>query len=305
MKKAKSSVFVIITAFSANMFIALVKFLVAWITTSSAMLAEAIHSVADTLNQVLLFIGVKKAAKKADELHPFGFSGETYFWSFIVAIFLFTTGAVFSIYEGAEKLRHPEPVVHIEYAFLVLGTAFIAEALSLRTALKKINAERGKTGMVAYLRNSKKAELIVIFLEETAALIGLTIAMVGLLIEHLTGALFFDGLASILIGLLLASTALFVGIETKSLIIGEGADPEMLRRIRLLLLREESITHVIHIRSLHLGAEDILLAVKAEFDTRLNPKQICSLINGIEADIRAHYPQVNKIFIEPDIYKKP
>jgi len=305
MKKAKGSIFIIIIAFCANLFIALVKFLVAWITTSSAMLAEAIHSAADTLNQVLLFIGVKKADKKADELHPFGFAGETYFWSFIVAIFLFTTGAIFSIYEGVQKLSHPEPVIHIEYAFLVLGVAFIAEATSLRTALKKINSERGRTGMVAYLRNSKKAELIVVFLEETAALVGLTIAMVALLIEHLSGILFFDGLASILIGLLLAATALFVGHETKSLLIGESADPALLRRIRLLLLKEESITRVIHIRSLHLGADDILLAIKAEFNENLNPRQICNLINGIEADIRSHYPEVNKIFIEPDIYRKP
>lgn len=304
MKNAKSSVFVIITAFSANIFIALVKFLVAWITTSSAMLAEAIHSAADTLNQVLLFVGIKKAAKQADELHPFGFSGETYFWSFIVAIFLFTTGAVFSIYEGVHKLRHPEPVIHIEYAFLVLGIAFIAEAVSLRTALKRINAERGRIGMVVYLRNSKKAELIVVFLEETAALIGLTIAMVALLIEHLTGILFFDGLASILIGLLLASTALFVGHETKSLLIGESADPALLRKIRLLLLKEDSITQVIHIRSLHLGAEDILLAIKAEFAEHLSIEQICVLINGLEKDIRAQFPEVNKIFIEPDIFRK-
>lgn len=302
MKKGKSSLFIIIIAFSANMFIATVKFLVAWLTTSSAMLAEAIHSAVDTLNQVLLFIGVKKAGKKADELHPFGFAGETYFWSFIVAIFLFTTGAVFSIYEGVHKLRHPEPVVHIEYALLVLFVAFVAEAISLRTALKKINSERGNTGMVAYLRNSKKAELIVVFLEETAALIGLTIAMVALLIEHATGILFFDGLASILIGLLLSVTALFVGHETKSLIIGEGADPALLRQVRELLQKEESITHLIHIRSLHLGADDILLAVKAEFDYQLNPAQICNLINGIEADIRGRHPEITKIFIEPDIF---
>jgi divalent metal cation (Fe/Co/Zn/Cd) transporter len=143
-----------------------------------------------------------------------------------------------------------------------------------------------------------------VFLEDTAALIGLAIAMTALLLEHFTGILFFDGLASILIGLLLAVTALFMGNETKSLIIGESADPELLRKIRLLLLKEDSISHVINIRSLHLGAEDILLAIKAEFNPRLNSKQICNLINGIEADIRSHYPGVNKIFIEPDIFRK-
>lgn len=304
MKMTKSSKSVILAAFSANLLIALVKFAAAWLSASSAMLAEAVHSTADTLNQVLLFVGVKKAAKKADELHPFGFSGEAYFWSFIVAIILFTSGAIFSIYEGAQKLRHPAPVDHMSVALLVLAVAMIAEGSSLRVAFKKINVERGKAGMIAYLRQSKKAELIVVFLEDTAALIGLTIALVALLLEYFTGILFFDGLASILIGVLLAATALFMGNETKSLLIGESADPALLRKIRLLLLREDGISHVIHIRSLHLGADDILLAIKAEFNPRLNTKQICILINGIEADIRGAYPEVKKIFIEPDIFRK-
>ncbi len=291
-------------AFSANLFIAMVKFVVAWVTASSAMLAEAIHSSADTLNQVLLFIGIKKAARKADELHPFGFSGEAYFWSFIVAIILFTSGAIFSIYEGVHKLRHPAPVDHIPYAILVLAIAAIAEAVSLRVAFKKINAERGRIGLITYLRRSKKAELVVVFLEDTAAIIGLAIAMTALLLELFTGILFFDGLASVLIGVLLAVTALFIGNETKSLIIGESADPAMLRKIRTLLLREDSIARVIHIRSLHLGAEDILLAIKAEFNEHLNVQQICALINGLEKDIRAQFPEVNKIFIEPDIFRR-
>lgn len=304
MKQSKSSKSVILAAFSANLFIALVKFVVAYFSASSAMLAEAIHSSADTLNQILLFVGIKKAAKKADELHPFGFSGEAYFWSFIVAIILFTSGAIFSIYEGINKLRHPAPVNHIQYALLVLFIAIIAEFYSLRIAFRKINVDRGKTGLVTYLRQSKKAELIVVFLEDTAALIGLAIALAALLTEHFTGILFFDGLASVLIGVLLAVTALFMGNETKSLLIGESADPAMLRKIRLLLLKEDSIQRVIHIRSLHLGAEDILLAVKAEFNEHLNVQQICILINGLENDIRAQFPEVNKIFIEPDIFRK-
>ncbi len=292
-------------AFTANLLIALVKFVVAFFTVSSAMLAEAVHSTADMLNQILLFVGIKKAAKKADELHPFGFSGEAYFWSFIVAIVLFTSGAIFSIYEGVQKLLHPAPVEHLPVALLVLFIAIMAESVSLRVAFKKINMDRGKTGLVSYLHQTKKAELVVVFLEDTAAIIGLTIAMAALVTEHFTGILFFDGLASILIGVLLAVTAFLMGNETKSLIIGEGADPALLRRIRLLLLKEESITRVIHIRSLHLGADDILLAIKAEFNSQLTPRQICSLINGIEADIRNNYPEINKIFIEPDIYRKP
>jgi cation diffusion facilitator family transporter len=303
MKKGKSSKSVILAAFVANLFIALVKYVVAFFTASSAMLAEAIHSTADTLNQVLLFVGLRKAARKADELHPFGFSGEAYFWSFIVAIILFTTGAIFSIYEGVHKLRHPAPVDHLPVAMLVLAVAIFAEAVSLRVAVRKINAERGTTGLAAFLHQTKKAELVVVFLEDTAALLGLAIALAALLTEYVTGILFFDGLASILIGGLLAVTALVMGYETKSLIIGESADPALLRRVRELLLKEESIVRIIHIRSLHLGADDILLAVKAEFDPRLNNQQICNLINAIEADIRRQHPAITKIFIEPDIYR--
>jgi cation diffusion facilitator family transporter len=303
MKKAKSSQSVILAAFSANVLIAVVKFIVAWLTTSSAMLAEAIHSTADTMNQVLLYVGLKKAAKKADELHPFGFSGEAYFWSFIVAIILFTSGAIFSIYEGVQKLRHPRPVAYLPLALLVLVIAMAAEGASLRVAFRKINIDRGKTGLVAYLHQTKKAELVVVFLEDTAALIGLAIAMAALLAEHFTGILLFDGLASVMIGVLLAATALFMGKETKSLLLGESADPALLRQIRLQLLKEESIRRVINIRSLHLGAEDILLAIKAEFDPQLNTRQISNLINGIESEIRQLYPQINKIFIEPDIFR--
>ncbi|HSQ36060.1 MAG TPA: cation diffusion facilitator family transporter, partial [Candidatus Binatia bacterium] len=255
MKQTHSSKSVILAAFTANLFIALVKFVVAYFSASSAMLAEAIHSSADTLNQVLLFIGIKKAAKQADDLHPFGFSGEAYFWSFIVAIILFTSGAIFSIFEGIHKLRHPAPVEHLPVALLVLAVAIAAETVSLRVAFKKITMERGRTGLIAYLRQSKKAELVVVFLEDTAALIGLTIALSALLIEHVSGILFFDGQATVLIGVLLAVTALVIGNETKSLIIGESADPAMLRNIRALLLKEDSIARVIHIRSLHLGAE--------------------------------------------------
>ena len=303
MKQKHNSKSVIFAAFSANLFIAAVKFVVAYFSASSAILAEAIHSTADTLNQVLLFIGIKRAAKQADELHPFGFSGEVYFWSFIVAIILFTTGAIFSIFEGIHKLRHPAPVEHLPVALLVLAVAIAAEAVSLRVAFKKINIERGQTGLIAYLHQTKKAELVVVFLEDTAALIGLAIALVSLLLEHFTGILFFDGLASILIGVLLAVTALMIGNETKSLIIGEGADPALLKKIRALLLREDSIVRVIHIRSLHLGAEDILLAIKAEFNEHLNVQQICVLINSLEKDIRVQFPEVNKIFIEPDIFR--
>ena len=303
MKKNNGSTGVVLAALSANLFIAAVKFLVTWATRSSAMFAEAVHSTADAFNQIFLLIGIKAGAKKANELHPFGFSSESYFWSFIVAIFLFTAGAIFSIFEGIHKLRHPLPLKHPYYAYLVLVLSIAAEAASLRIALRKIRNERGNAKIFSYLHRTKKSELIVVFLEDLAAIIGLSIALVFIVTEQLSGILLFDGLASILIGVLLSVIALFLGFETKSLLIGESADPDLLKTIYGIILREENIRRVIHVRSLQMGPEDILLAVKAEFDERLNAAEVSTLINGIEKEIRKQYPEVKKIFIEPDVFR--
>ncbi len=303
MKQRSSSLSIVLAAFFANLFIAAVKFVVAAVTRSSAMLAEAIHSCADTLNQVLLYIGLRQARRRADDLHPFGFSGETYFWSFIVAVFLFTVGAVFSVFEGVHKLMHPEPLRRPHWAFLVLGLSIVAESLSFRLAYRRIKAEKGRMGLFTYLRRCKRAELIVVFLEDLAALAGLAIALGLLAAEYFTGILVFDALASILIGLLLAVVALFVGYETKSLIIGESADPRLLRQVMQMMRQEESVERVIHIRSLQMGPDDVLLAIKAEFNARLNAAQVANLINAFEADIRRRHPEVQRIFIEPDVYR--
>jgi len=300
--KNKSSLPVIIAAFFANLFIAAIKFVVAWFTRSSAMLAEAIHSTADMLNQILLIIGVKRSEKKADDLHPFGFSLETYFWSFIVALFLFTAGALFSVYEGIHKLLHPAPLKNVHYAIGVLFLSLIAEFFSFRVAAKKMKQERGHERIFPFLKKCKKAELIVVYMEDLAAMIGLSLAMTFLIIEALTGILIFDALASVAIGILLAVIALFLGFETKSLLIGESADPVLLHTVFELIKREESINRIIHIRSLQFGPEDILLAIKAEFNQNLNTVQISSLINSLETEIRSSYPTIKKIYIEPDIY---
>jgi cation diffusion facilitator family transporter len=303
MRKGSSSKSVIFSALSANLFIALIKSIVALITRSSAMLAEAIHSAADTLNQVLLLIGIKKGKREPDSMHPFGFSGELYFWSFIVAIILFTAGAVFSIYEGIHKLMHPAPIQNIKYAFLVLIFSLAAEGFAFSRALKKVNRERGKMKVFTYLRETKKSELIVVFLEDMAAILGLSFALVLIFLQHLSGVLVYDGIASIIIGFILCVVALFMGNETRSLLLGESADPKLIQKISAIFEEEESINRMIYIKSLQLGPEDILVSVKVEFNHRLYAKEISNLINGIEKEIRTRFPDVKKIFIEPDIYK--
>jgi len=289
---------------SANILIAAVKLMAAIITGSTSMLAEAIHSFADTLNQVFLLIGIKKGEKAPDELHPFGFSSELYFWSFIVAIILFTGGGVFSIYEGIHKLVYPSPIQNFKYAFGVLIFSIIAESAAFYKALKRINRERRSTHLFKYLRTTKKSELIVVFLEDTAALAGLGTALILIFLQYITGILIFDGIGSIIIGLILCTVALFLGNEIRSLLIGESADPKLIKKISTLFENEESINRLIFVKSLQLGPEDILISVKAEFNQRLTSMEIANLINGIEREIRQKYPDVKKIFIEPDIYRE-
>jgi len=302
MKNKNSSVPVIIIALMANIFIAVIKAIVALISHSTAMLAESIHSFADTFNQIFLLIGIKKGLKKADKLHPFGFSGELYFWSFIVAIMLFTAGSVFSIYEGIHKLNNPVPLENIKYAFIVLGISVIAESIAFSRAVKKINKERKNRSIFRYLRETKKSELLVIFLEDSAAITGLFIAATGIFLQYKTGILIFDGIASIIIGILLGTVAFFLGNETRSLLVGESADFEVMQNITNLLKQEESINRIVDIKSLQMGPNDIMIAVKIEFNSHLNAVEISNLINGMEKDIRSKYPEIKKIFIEPDIY---
>jgi len=304
MKSRDSSIPVVLFAFGANFLIALVKFAVFLLTRSSAILAETVHSAADTMNQILLLVGIRKGRREPDQLHPFGFSGELYFWSFIVAMLLFSAGAAYSIWQGIHKWMNPHPVQQIHYAFAILGVAFIAEGSAFLKAKRKVQRERRGMSVYNYLRCSKKSELIVVFMEDLAALIGLCIAAVCLVLQQLTGILMFDALASILIGILLAVVAFFLANETKSLLVGEGADPEVLKEVKAILGEDDSINHVIALRTLHLGPEDILLAAKLEFNERLTAREISNLINGFERDIRAKYPQIRRIYIEPDIFRQ-
>ena len=304
MKKNNDSIPIILFAFGANLFIAIMKFIVFFITRSSAMLAEAIHSVADTINQILLIIGIARGRKKPNIHHPFGYSGEMYFWSFVVSIILFTVGSMFSIYEGIKKLHHPEEVHNLKFAFMVLIFALLAEGLAFFKALMKVKKEKGKLGFIAYLRASKKSEIIVVFLEDLAALCGLMSALILLTIQAITHNPIYDAIASIVIGIILAIVAIFLGNEIKSLLIGESARPEITQKVSDIVNGNDGVNRVIYIKTLQLGPEDILAAIKAEFDFRLNSVEISNLINGIEQEIRTVMPDIKKIFIEPDIFKE-
>jgi cation diffusion facilitator family transporter len=268
------------------------------------MLAEAIHSYADTLNQIFLLIGIKRGARKPDMLHPFGFSGELYFWSFIVAIILFSGGALFSIYEGIHKLIHPMPIKKVHYAIIILAFSIFAEGIAFYKAYKKVNKERGETKIYTYLHQSKKSGLIVVFMEDLAAILGLSMALIFIVIQQVTGILIFDGIASIIIGIILCFVALFLGNETKSLLLGESADPKLLKNIMDIFEKEPDVNLVIYIKSLQLGPNDVLISVKLEFNPKLTSVAISRLINNIEKKIRDKFPDVKQIFIEPDIYNK-
>jgi len=222
-----------------------------------------------------------------------------------VAIILFSAGGVFSIYEGIHKLNHPKPIENILYAFAVLGLSILAELIAFYKAFRKINRDRQGISIYQYLRKTKKSELMVVFLEDLAAVCGLLTALALIFLQHITGILIFDAIASIIIGIILCIVAVFLGNEIRSLLIGESADPKIIMQIADIFHQEEAIERVIFIKSLQLGPEDILLAINAEFNHRLTMVEINNLIDGIEKEIREKFPDVKKIFIEPDIYNEP
>lgn len=303
MIKEISSKPVILSILLSNLFIMVIKLLAAFLTGSSAILAETVHSFTATFNQVLLWLGVRKGKKEPDSLHPFGFPGNIYFWSFIVAVMLFAAGAVFSIYTGIIKMFRPQPVKDIGFAFIALALAVVVEAAVFYRAFRKINRERQGTKIVEYLRKSKKDELIVVFLEDWAAFISLIMTGVLLYIQYSTGILIFDSIAAVAAGLILLAAAFFVGNETRFLLLGDSASPVLIKKIEKIFTNEESINKIIYLKSLRLGSDNVLLAVKLEFNHRLSSVEISNLIQGIEKEIRGKYPNVGAIYIEPGIAK--
>lgn len=293
----------IIAALSANAGIAVSKFVGALITGSSAMLAEAVHSVADTANQGLLLVGQRAAAKDADALHQFGYGRNRYFYSFVVALVLFTLGSVYAIYEGIHKIRHPEELSMPLVAIGILGIAIALETYSFRTAARESRPLKGEASWWRFIRNSRSPELPVVLLEDTGALIGLLFAFVAIGLTILTGDPVFDGIGTLAIGVLLGVIAVVLIVEMKSLLIGESATPEQDRAIRANLVDGQRITSVIHLRSDYLGPEELLIAAKVAIAPGLDIAELAEAIDAAEIRVRTAVPTARLIYIEPDLYR--
>jgi cation diffusion facilitator family transporter len=266
------------------------------------MLAEAVHSVADSGNQVLLLLGRNRASRARTEEHPFGFGRERYFYAFVVAIVLFTVGALFSIYQGIDRITHPEPLSSPIVAFAVLAIAAVMEGFSLRTAVRESSEDRGGENWFAFIRHAKALELPAILLEDMAALTGLFLATVGVGLTVITGSEFWDGMGSIAIGALLACVAVILAVETKSLLIGESASAEVERAIVAALEAGPEVERVIHLRTLHMGPESLLVAAKIAVRPCDRAEAVAAGIDAAEQRVRAAVPIARMIYLEPDLY---
>lgn len=291
----------IIAALSANLAIAVAKFVAAAVTGSSSMLAEGIHSVADSGNQVLLLVGGKRARRERTPEHPFGFGRERYFYAFVVAVVLFTIGAAFSIYEGVTKLLNPHQVDSAVWAIGVLLFAIAAESFSFRTAIRESNPLRGGQSWVSFVRRAKSPELPVILLEDLGALLGLLFALFGVTMTVVTGDPVWDAIGTLMIGLLLAVIAVVLAVETKSLLIGESADPGTEARIRRALEGAPEVSRIIHMKTLHLGPEELLVAAKIAVAHDDTAAEVARGIDEAERRIRAEVPIARVIYLEPDL----
>ncbi|MFE4468842.1 cation diffusion facilitator family transporter [Leifsonia sp. NPDC056824] len=295
----------IVAAFAANLGIALTKFIAWAFSGSSSMLAEGVHSVADSGNQLLLLLGGRQAKKKADKEHPFGYGRERYVYAFVVSIILFSVGGVFSLYEGVEKLTHPHPLENWWLPLLVLFIAIGLESFSLRTAVKESNPLRKGMSWPQFIRRAKAPELPVVLLEDVAALIGLVFALIGVGLTVITGNGVWDGIGTVLIGLLLVAVAIVLGIETKSLLVGEGASDVDVAAIERAILAGDEVERIIHMRTLYLGPDELLVGAKLAVAGEQNMLEVSAAIDTIERRIRDAVPVARVIYIEPDVWVDP
>ncbi|MDR7113557.1 MULTISPECIES: cation diffusion facilitator family transporter [Microbacterium] len=294
----------ILAAFLANMGIALAKFIAWFLSGSASMLAEAIHSVADSGNQLLLMLGGRQAKKKADREHPFGYGRERYVYAFVVSIILFSVGGLFSIYEGIDKLTHPHELENAWIPIAVLVVAIVLESFSLRTAVKESNHVRAKgQSWVSFVRHAKAPELPVVLLEDIAALTGLVFALFGVGMTVITHNPVFDAIGTLMIGTLLILVAITLGIETKSLLVGEGATDADHDRIVDAINDGPEVEKIIHIKTLYLGPDELLVAAKLGFASDAPLVHIASAIDRVEARVRAAVPAARIIYFEPDVYR--
>jgi len=292
----------IVAALFANIGIAVTKFAAFLLTSSSSMLAESIHSLADSGNQVLLLVGGRRANRDATPEHPFGYGRERYVYAFIVSVVLFSVGGLFALYEGYHKLQHPEPIDAWKWVpVLVLVVAIGLESYSFRTAIHESNEVRGSLTWVQFIRRAKAPELPVVLLEDFAALIGLVLALFGVGLTLITDNGIWDGVGTIAIGVLLVCVAVVLAIETKSLLLGEGATPEAVARIEAALVADPSVQRVIHMKTMHLGPDELLVAAKIAVAPTNSATEVARTIDAAEARIRAAEPVARMIYLEPDI----
>jgi len=292
----------VLAALLANLGIAVAKLVAFAVTGAAALLAESAHSIADAGNEALLALGSRRARKAPTAQHPFGFGRERYFWAFVVALVLFSVGSVFAIYEGISKVIHVHVLDQPEVAFAVLGISIVLESLSMRTAVRAARSSRGDRSWWRYIRTAKTPELPVVLLEDFGALVGLVLATVGIALNVITGDARYDAVAGIAIGALLGVIAVVLAVEMKSLLIGEAASPDDLEAIRAAILNGTEVDRLIHLRTEHLGPEDLLVAAKVDL-TPAADRDTARAIDRVEARIRARVPHARVIYLEPDEYR--
>jgi cation diffusion facilitator family transporter len=294
----------VVAALLANLGIAASKFVAALLTGSGSMLAEAVHSLADSGNQVLLLFGSRSARRAPDAEHPFGHGPARYFYAFVVAVVLFTLGSLFALLEGIEKLHNPHEVDSPTIAIVVLALSIVLESLSFRTAIREANPLRRGRSWTAFVKQSKSPELPVVLLEDLAALVGLVLAMVGVVLTVVTGDVMWDALGTLSIAALLAVVAAILAVEMRSLLIGEAASQEEIAEIRTALVDGQHVTEVIHLRTMHLGPEEILVAAKVAMAPALQLPEIARAIDEAESRVRQVVPSATLMYVEPDVLRQ-
>ena len=297
---ASGSRMVIIAALIGNSLISVTKFIAASITGSSAMMSEGIHSLVDTGNQFLLLYGLKQAAKPPDEDFPFGYGKEIYFWSFIVAILIFALGGGISIYQGIQHIQHPEPISNPLINYIVLSLALIFEAAAWYFAFREFSRVKGRWGYLEAIQRAKDPSVFVVLFEDSAAMLGLVVAFIGVLLSETTGIYVFDGIASVVIGLILIGTSIWLAYETKGLLIGESANKPVIRGIRETLQTKSNIEHINEILTLHMGPDFILANISVDFSDSITALEVEQDIAAVDRAVKEKFPQIKRIFIEAE-----
>ncbi|MFD2573825.1 cation diffusion facilitator family transporter [Spirosoma soli] len=289
----------IYSALAANLAIAITKFVAAGVTGSSAMISEGIHSLVDTLNEILLLLGIRRSQQPADERRPFGYGKELYFWAFIVSILIFGIGGGVSFYEGITHLQHPEPISDPHWNYIVLGIAFCFDGVSFITALREFNRQRGSQPFWSAVKRSKDPSTFVVLFEDAADLLGLIVAFLGVFLGHQFNNPYFDGAASLIIGLILTAVSILLARESRSLLMGESADPTVLRSVAALVERDDTVIHVLQSPSMYLAPEEVFLMLVVDFRNDLTTIDINQAIDRIRTTIQHEFPIIKRVFIEP------